>query len=136
MSANIYLPECRVKRGISKLPGMGPEWVQNGSETVWNGINKTPASIGYFFQKESYTHCNLGLAIFLRLCFNVSNGKAREVIGHLRNEPVTGSDTWTANNIKLSVCTRVLYTYKGTGAHRQTVRLLLFLFKKLSNERK
>jgi hypothetical protein len=112
--------------------------------STWAPVVNTPftervkrcAIIGCFYFPESYTHCNLGLAIFLRSCFNRFKGEAREVIGHLRNEPVTGSDTWTANNIKLSVCTRCLYTYKGTGAHRQTVRLLLFLFKKLLKERK
>jgi hypothetical protein len=57
--------------------------------------------------------CNLGLAIFLRLCFNILDAKAREVIGHLRNEPVTGSDTWTTSNIKLSVCARILYVQRN-----------------------
>jgi hypothetical protein len=110
--------------------------------STWTPAVNTPytervkrcAIIGYSQGKINYTQCHLPIANKCISCFNRFKGEAREVIGHLRNEPVTGSDTWTADNIKLSVCTRGLYTYNGTGAYRQTVRLLLFLFKKIKRK--
>ena len=105
--------------------------------TPFTERTKRCAIIGYSQEKINYTHCHLPIANKCISCFNRFKGEAREVIGHLRNEPVTGSDTWTTSNIKLSVCARILYIRKTMEQEHTDKRFgCSFFFKKLSNERK
>jgi hypothetical protein len=104
MSENITLSLSPVKRGEQNFFSTWAPAVN----TPYTERVKRCAIIGYSQGKINYTQCHLPIANKCISCFNRFKGEAREVIGHLRNEPVTGSDTWTANNIKLSVCARIL----------------------------